>query len=132
MPIALLLPNYLLWHYTKGLRELLQNWGHVLYFTVNYFSIPNLLMTLSSPWKRMDEGAQQTINPSAILEHVIFNTLMRAVGFVLRLLTISIGLVTTAGVILAGVGLLLVWLAMPLALIVLVFAGVSFIIRPTI
>jgi len=80
----------------------------------------------------MDEGAQQTINPSAILEHVIFNTLMRAVGFVLRLLTISIGLVTTAGVILAGVGLLLVWLAMPLALIVLVFAGVSFIIRPTI
>lgn len=130
MPIALLLPNYLIWHYTKGFKELLINWGNILYFIIHYFSIPNLLLTLISPWKRMDEGAQHTINPGAILEHVIFNSLMRIVGFLVRLVTILIGLVATACVILGGAIMLLGWLSMPAVLVALVGAGVNFIIHP--
>ncbi len=130
MPLALLLPNYLIWHYSKGLKELLINWGHILYFTIHYFSIPNLLLTLLSPWKRMDEGAQHTINPAAIMEHVIFNSLMRIVGFLVRLVTIFFGLVATFFVIAGGVGMFLLWLIMPVALVGLIFSGITFIVKP--
>lgn len=130
MPIALLLPNYLIWHYTKGLKELLVNWGHILYFVIHYFSIPNLLLTLISPWKRMNEGASHTINPGAIMEHVIFNSIMRVVGLLIRTVTIVIGLVATALVIVGGVGMILLWMLLPIFLIILVFAGFTFIFRP--
>ncbi len=132
MPLVLLLPNYLIWHYSKGLKELLINWGNVLYFIVHYFSIPNLLLTLLSPWRRMDEGARRTINPGAIMEHVIFNTLMRAVGFLIRLVMIALGLIATACVILGGIILLLLWIVMPVFLALLIFTGITFLIKPTV
>jgi len=131
MPIALLIPNYLIWHYSKGLKELFVHWGHLLYFVVHYFSIPNLLMTLLAPWKRMDEGARRTINPGAIMEHVIFNTLMRAVGFLIRVGTIGIGLVVCTGTLIGGLSLITLWLFAPLIVVVLFSAGVVFLVNPT-
>lgn len=130
MPLALLLPNYLIWHYTKGFRELLINWGHILYFTIYFFSIPNLLLTLLSPWKRMDEGSQRTINPSAIMEHLIFNSIMRIVGLLIRSITIVIGLLATATLITGGFLFVLVWLVLPVLLTALVAIGVKFIVQP--
>jgi len=130
MPIALLLPNYLLWHYSKGLKEMLQIWGNLLYFTVYFFSIPSLLLSLFSPWRRLNEAAQKTINVTAIMEHVIFNTLMRVIGFFFRSVTVIVGLIAVTFVIIAGFGLFLLWLVMPLLLIALIAAGIMFIIKP--
>lgn len=78
----------------------------------------------------MNEGARHTINPSKIMEHVIFNTLMRAVGFVIRFVTIGVGLVATVCVIIGGVGMILTWLVLPLALAGLIFVGITFILKP--
>ena len=130
MPLALLLPNYLIWHYTKGFKELLINWGHILYFTIHYFSVPNLLLTLLSPWKRMDEGSQHTINPGAIMEHVIFNSIMRVVGLLVRSITIVIGLIATAAVIVGGITFACIWIILPPFLVALVVVGVKFIVQP--
>jgi len=131
MPIALLLPNYLIWHYSKGLKEMLQIWGNLLYFIIHYFSLPNLFRTLFSPWKRMNEEASRTINPSAIMEHVIFNTLLRIIGFFIRLATIIAGLVVTLFVITSGLAVFAVWLTMPFVLVALFMAGILLIVKPT-
>ena len=127
MPVALILPQYFFWHYTKGLLELFQIWWNVIYFIFYFFSLPQLLKTLLAPWKRMGEKNRKGFQIEALFETLVYNLVIRTVGFLVRATTIILGTVTLLLVISAGILAILFWLVLPVAIILLLVASVKLI-----
>ena len=124
MKLALsLIPYYVSWHYTHGIKNLFNIWVNFIHFSFNFFSIKELLRTLFSPFERLQEQYKEGFDPEDFFATLVTNIMMRIVGFFVRTFTILLGLIFTTGVILIGVSLLLLWILLPLLLIyVLVLA----------
>jgi len=69
----------------------LQSWKNLLIYAFNLFSIPLLLKTLFSPWKR-DTSAGSHFS---FLEKIVFALLSRVLGFLARIFLIAVGLFFT-------------------------------------
>lgn len=119
MHLAILVPQYLLWHYSRALREYVEIWWNILYFVFHFFSIPALLKTLFSPWKRLKEQHRTTLKPDVLLEAFVFSLIMRTVGFLMRSITIILGTLATVAVCVGGIIILLFWLTLPGVVLVL-------------
>ncbi len=128
MPIALLFPEYIIWHYTTALRLCLNIVTNFLWFTVHFFSIPVLVKTLFSPWHRLGEQYKSGFHPEAFAETFIINTIMRAVGFVIRTIVIIFGSAFCVVVAILGLACFVIWLALPAIVLGLIFQGVHFLI----
>lgn len=85
-------------------------------FIFHFFSIPILLGTLFIPFHRLAERRERGFNPENILETLIVNTVMRAVGALVRGVIILTGLVVE--ILAFGLGLLFFGVAflLPIAL----------------
>jgi len=116
---------YIVWHYSRGLKDYARFFLTFLWFVYNFFSIPILLGSLFSPWRRMGEAYHAGFSPSAFFSSLIVNTLMRVVGLCVRTVVIIIGtvaLITTA--LLGSIGIF-IWLALPLILTLLFLWGIA-------
>lgn len=121
MPIAFLIPEYFLWHYTTALRLCLNVATNFVWFTYHFFSMPVLFRTLFSPWHKIHEKYRAGFHPASLAETFVINTIMRLVGFVVRTAVLIFGgglCIVTA---LVGLAFFLVWLILPLAVLVLIF-----------
>lgn len=123
-----IIPHYILWHYTLGLRSAAVFGGNLLRFLFNFFSVVLLLKTLFTPWRRLGEGYAKGLRPGAWFETLIVNTLMRLIGAIIRLSLIVAGLATlVVGVVLAVV-ILIVWLLLPIIWVGLLVGGLFLIV----
>ncbi len=113
---------YFRWHYSRAYRDTLAIWFNFAWFITHFFSIPLLIRTLLSPWKRMTERPQEH-NAQAVFESIIVNVLSRMVGFVIRAALIISGVVS---LILHSFGLLLfmvVWTLLPILSVAAIVTG---------
>jgi len=117
--------QYVRWHYTQGVVDLVNNVINFLWFVYNFFSIPLLLRTMFVPFHRLEEQAMKGLHLEQWAQAMLVTTLMRFVGALLRTFLILIALVFLALVFAGGFALLIVWIAMPLVLIFLVTMGVA-------
>lgn len=118
--------QYAIWHYTEAIRELLLIWRNILWFFWNLFSVPLLLGTLFSPFRRIHERVgSHGLNLEDIGGAIAVNLIMRLVGFVLRLMVITIGLTCIAVTLVTGVASIAVWVLMPLIIPGLISGGVA-------
>ncbi|MEM9336907.1 MAG: hypothetical protein AAGA35_03570 [Patescibacteria group bacterium] len=104
--------DYLWWHYTDALRQLFRIWINFMWFATHYFSIPLLITSLFAPWKRMTERAG-AFTFEAYGEALIVNMMSRVIGFFLRLIIISVGLIVLVGLFLGIVLVIGTWLVAP-------------------
>ena len=128
MELSLLFSHYLIWHYSIGLADLFRVFGNFLWFIWNFFSIPLLLKTLFSPWRRMSEDKKkQGLHPEEFFGNLLVNMIMRVVGIFARLIMILFGLVFL--VLTAGLGMvaILIWLTLPVAIPFLFILGLKLI-----
>ena len=86
-----ILHHYLLWHYTHAFLEIFHVWTNFFWFIVNFFSIPQLLRSLFSPWKRITEERKRSFDFEDIAGVVIIGLFSRLIGFILRSVIIIIG-----------------------------------------
>jgi hypothetical protein len=121
MPILFI--YYAIWHYTRAPRDILQIWKNFLWFFYNFFSIPLLLLSLLAPFERLDEKPRKGFDAQAIFESIVVNILMRIVGFIVRAVTILIGLAFMIAVFFAGIIFFVMWLFAPFVLISVLAAG---------
>ncbi len=114
---------YLQWHFIDRPKIILKAWGNCLRFNLNYWSVPVLLKTLFSHWRRYRYSYGKGFSPGRYFEAFSFNMLSRSVGFLLRTVLIATGLITEILVFFIGLIVFLVWLALPFILILGLFYG---------
>lgn len=119
---------YFKWHYSRGLEEALNTIKNFLWFIAHFFSFRLLTKTLFSPWKRMGESYGEGFNLEAFASAFIVNSLMRVVGFVSRIIIISVGLFTYSVVFLFGVSVLFIWLFAPIVILGSIALAATFIV----
>ncbi len=128
MIFSLIVQDYLKWHYTRAFKELFHVWLNFLWFTIHFFSIPELLKSWAAPWKRMVEPKGRGFNIEAYLSFIIINLLSRIVGFVARSFVIVAGLLALTLVIVTGVAVYLTWIFLPIAVLVSFVTGMGLMI----
>ncbi len=115
------------WYYFGAIRSLIKIWHNFIIFVREYYSIPLLLKTLVSPWKRDITRRPRGLDIKKLLEVLAFNLISRGLGFIIRLFTIIIGLICLISVIVLGFLALIIWLILPLVLAFLIIIGLTLI-----
>jgi hypothetical protein len=123
-----ILARYLAWQLYDVPRALLAAWKNFLRFNLDYFSIPVLLRTYFSYWRKYSSSYGRGFNMGRYFETFIFNMMSRIIGAILRTFFIILGLISELFIIIAGAAALLVWLVSPLILIFGLFLGIKMII----
>lgn len=113
----LLVPYYISWHYTLGIKNLFGIWINFLIFSLNFFSIKNLLLTLFSPFQRLQERYKGGWNPEDFLATIVVNLMMRLIGFLVRIFTIILGLLFVLLVFISGLFVVVLWMILPVVLV---------------
>jgi hypothetical protein len=124
MSATVLVIDLAVWYYSRAILDVLSVWFNLMWFLTHFFSMPLLLRTLFSPWKRMtDDGAARDVE--AFLEAAVMNVMSRVFGAVARLSLICIGTIALCiGVLFLGVSLLL-WMCLPFLLVYSFVYGAS-------
>lgn len=115
--------QYLGWQFWDVPRNILAAWRNCLRFNLNYWSVPLLLKTFFSHWRRYQYSYGRGINFKRYFEVFTFNMISRVLGAIMRSVLILLGLLTEIFVILVGAIIFLGWLFLPLFLIAGLFLG---------
>jgi hypothetical protein len=123
-----LIPAYILWHYTRGIRDLflvLRNIGKAV---LRIFSLKLLLSTLLDPFERLGESYERG-KIEQWFEAFTVNTLMRIVGFLVRSSLILVGFFVLILWMMFSVLMIIVWIILPLIIAGLLYVGIFNIIH---
>src|SRR3972149_10154343 len=106
--------EFLAWHYTKGINYYLKSWLSTVNWFTHYFSLPLLLKTLFSPWKRMVvTDASAGFNFQKKFEAFSFNLVSRGVGAMVRFILFWTGLILIIFGFVGGAIGIVFWVIMP-------------------
>ena len=94
---------------------------------MNYFSIPELLKTFFSYWRRYHD-LYGKFDPWKYFEAFVFNMMSRVIGAILRTAIIFIGLAIEVVILVGGILIFVVWLALPFLIIFGFFFGLTLLI----
>ncbi|HET8575036.1 MAG TPA: hypothetical protein VFM02_02580 [Candidatus Paceibacterota bacterium] len=120
MDTAHLVRMLLSWHYGQALSDMRFIWMNFMRLIYRVFSLPDLLRTLFSPWRRMTEPYSKrpgVFDPGQIAAALVVNTMMRIVGLFVRVIFIALSLALFTIVIVLGLFIFLLWIFMPLVLL---------------
>jgi len=117
------IPRYIQWHYGRAFRESYVIWTAFLWFVWRLFAIPLHFRNLFARVSRLGEKYGRGLRVGDRFGAFVVNTLMRLVGFVLR-----VGVIVSGGcawVLVALLGLLffVVWTVYPFLIVVFLLLG---------
>ncbi|HLE48821.1 MAG TPA: AAA family ATPase [Patescibacteria group bacterium] len=106
--------DFIRWHYTDGLLFYIRRWIYSVKYIEHYFSLPLLISTLFSPWKRLVAYDNKPgFSISRAFENFTFDLISRGIGAVVRGLLFVAGSVVLVFVFLGGGLGVLIWLLLP-------------------
>jgi len=120
--------QWLIWHYIEIPKLLLKILKNYLVFNFNYFSIPLLLKTLFSHWRRYIEFYGRGFDLKRYFWAFSSNMISRTLGAIVRIFTILTGLVFEFFILVIGILIFLFWIVLPFILIFLLVAGIQFLL----
>ena len=107
--------DYLIWHYTTAYLDILYIWWNYLWFVNHIFSVPEVVGSWVSPFKRLQEDKVNILkSPEDFFANLFVNIIMRIVGTILRTAIIFIALCFFVLVFLCGVVFILLWTVLPM------------------
>ena len=117
--------EFLYWWYGAGWLDTVKRIGHRVVAIMQVFSVPILLMTLFSPWKRIVTESDGSMD--MLFRGMVDNIVSRTVGFFVRLIAIATSVVLTAIATIIGFVIVVLWPLLPvgvmLALFMAIFGG---------
>ncbi len=116
-----LIASWFMWHFYQMPQFLFLIWKNFISFSLDFFSIPLLIATLFSPWRRYKWRYPGRFDIKGFFETLISNIFSRVVGAICRLFLIIVGIPVIVFMVLAGFIVILFWIIMPLVLVVLMF-----------
>ncbi len=103
-------PSFVTFWLGKGLDDYMEVLKNFFIFVFNFFSIPYLLKTLFSPWKRSYRVKERPgFSFEVMWEIITFNLVSRTIGAILRISTILIGILCLGLLLIASVVYILIW-----------------------
>ena len=105
-------------------RAIAAAWKDILVFGLEYFSLPLLIKTLFSPWRRYLWSYPAGFQPAAFLETLASNFISRILGAIMRFGLIIIGICAEFLLVVAGVIVFLLWLSLIPAIMISFFYGI--------
>jgi hypothetical protein len=120
-----LLFYYLKWHYGRAPNDLFGIWKNVMWFVWHFFSVPILLRTFFSRWRRLGERYPQGPDVVGFASTFIVNVIMRGVGALVRLITLCAALAAFIAALIIGVASAVLWFVLPLLVPILLIHGVT-------
>lgn len=106
--------QYVAWFYVDRPKTIITAWRNYLVFNLNYFSIPVLIKTLFSPWRRITSKKPTIFNFSKFFESLTLNIISRTIGVIVRIFLIAIGIIIEIGIMVGGLIVLILWLISPI------------------
>lgn len=107
--------DFIAWHYTKGLDDYLNKWIFYVRWISHYFSLPLLIKTLFSPWKRLlDEDDSPGFNITRFFEALMYNAISRTIGAIVRFFLFWAGLLVLVIIFFGGAFGVVLWIVVPL------------------
>lgn len=110
--------NFFIWYYFEMSRFFLEAWKNFLFFSINYFSVPVLLKTFFSHWRKYSSSYGRFFEVWENIEVLTFNLMSRVIGAIVRTFLIIASLIFTTAVFLAGLIFLFSWLILPFLIII--------------
>lgn len=90
-------------------------------FNRDYFSIPFLVKTLFSPWRRYKFSYGRGFDIGRYLEALTFNIFSRFMGAIVRIVVIVVGVVLQILIFFFGILSIIIWLLLPVITIIGLF-----------
>jgi hypothetical protein len=112
-----ILASWFLWHFFEAPKFLLGVWKNYILFALNYFSLPALLKSLFSPWRKYKWVYPKGFNVVEFFNTLISNFFSRIIGAIMRIFLILAGILFQIFIILAGAIIFLAWIFIPLIII---------------
>jgi hypothetical protein len=109
--------QYLSWQFFDVPGNILKAWKNFLKFNLNYFSVPLLLKSFFSPWRRYKVSYGRGFDIGKYLETLISNLIFRFLGLMMRSFLIIFGLLVEIFIIFVGILIFFGWLILPAILI---------------
>ena len=109
--------QWVFWQFFEVPKNILKAWRNFLKFNLNYFSVPLLLKTFFSPWRRYKVSYGKGFDLGRYSEALFSNLIFRTLGTILRSFLIIIGLLAEIFIIFAGMIIFFSWLVLPALLI---------------
>jgi hypothetical protein len=121
-----ILIQYFQWHFTKMPKEILRIWKNYLRFYSYFFSIPLLLKTYFSPWRKYAWSYGRGLNLKRYAEAFVSNMFSRIIGAMMRTFLILIGLIFELFVLIIGSCIFLIWIFAPIVIIGCILMGIKY------
>ena len=109
--------HWVSWQFIDVPKEIVRGWKNFLKFNLNYFSIPLLLKTLFSPWRRYRVSYGKGFDIGRYFSAFFSNLIFRMLGAILRSFLIFIGLLVEVFIIFMGLVVFFGWLVLPVLLV---------------
>ena len=119
---------WIYWYFFEMPKEILKGWRNFLLFNLNYFSIPLLLKTLFSHWKRYYWIRGRGFNIGGYFDVLLSNLMSRFLGAIVRLFLIIISSIFESLILISGFIVFLGWFLLPILLILGLVLGIFLII----
>jgi hypothetical protein len=120
--------QWISWQFFDVPKNILKAWKNFLDFGLYYFSIPLLIKTLFSPWRRYKWSYGKGFDIGKYFEAFFSNLIFRILGAILRCFLIIIGILFEIFIIFAGAIVFFGWLILPALLIAGLIFGFKIII----
>lgn len=108
---------WFLWHFYEMPMFLLEVWKNYILFALNYFSVPALLMSFFSPWRKYRWTYPKIINVVEFFNTLISNLFSRILGAMMRTVLIILGIMLQIFVLVVGLIIFLLWILVPFIIV---------------
>ena len=108
---------WFVWHFYEMPKFLLGVWKNYILFALNYFSLPILLKSLFSPWRKYKWNYPKGFDVGEFFSTLISNAVSRILGALVRIVLIVIGIIFQIFVVIAGLIIFLLWILIPFIIV---------------
>lgn len=106
--------EFLAWHYSLGMSYYIKSWQNTIRYVHHYFSLPLLVLTLFSPYKRLIVAEQGPgFDFGRWFQAWTFNWISRGIGAIVRTVLIFVAIILLVASVLGGALGLLFWVFVP-------------------
>jgi len=113
--------QYFVWYFLDQPLRILKGWKDLLLFNLNFFSIPILLKSFFSPWRKYQVSYGRGFDAARYFEAFVSNLIFRVLGMIMKSVLIISWFFIEIIILFVGAICFVFWLIIPFLLILGLF-----------